>query len=216
MALGAVLEGLIGHARCLLVVALSMLSGSLASVAVPPPAVMVGSSGAAFGMIGAMGVLCLREGQTLPRRLRVARWALPIALVMDSFLVLLIPERVAWMGHLGGLLGGMGAMALLARGAGPVPLLPSSRRMRWAAAGLGVLFLCAVAVAVQGVLSGRVCSVPLRDDLSEAERTGFQAALRKLPVVCPGLAPEPRPATPTDGGTPERLRTRSSASRRGP
>ena len=120
------------------------------------------------------------------------------------------------MGHLGGLLGGMGAMALLAHGAGPVPLLPSSRRMRWAAAGLALLFFCAVAVAVQGVASGRICEVTARDDLSEAERIGFEAALRDLPVVCAGLEPEPRPANRTDGETPERPRTRSSANRRAP
>jgi hypothetical protein len=120
------------------------------------------------------------------------------------------------MAHLGGLAGGIGAMALLSRGAGPIPLLPSSRWVRWAAAGLAALFLCAVAVDVQRVASGRICEVILRDDLSEAERTGLEAALRRLPAACAGLAPEPRPATPTEGGTPERLRTRSSANRREP
>ena len=103
-------------------------------------------------------------------------------------------------------------MALLARGAGPIPLAPSPRWMRWVAAGLAVLFLWAVAVDVRRVASGRVCEVLLRDDLSEAVREGFTAALADLPVTCA----EPESVTPADNGTPERPRTRSSANRREP
>jgi len=107
-------------------------------------------------------------------------------------------------------------MALLARGAGPIPLGPSPRWMRWVAAGLTALFLWAVAVDVRRIASGQVCEVLLQDDLSEAVREGFAAALADLPVTCAPREPEPAAATPADNGTPERPRTRSSANRREP
>ncbi len=217
LGLSAVLEAQIGHLRTVLVVALSMLAGSLAAVAVPPAAsVLVGASGGIFGMIGAWGALALRQRRSPPPMLRRVRWLLPSVLVGDGALALALPERIGWSAHLGGLVGGMGAMALLARGAGPIPLGRSPRWMRWVAAGLAALFLWGVAVNVQRVASGRICEVTLRDDLSEAVRDGFTAALRDLPVTCAGLEPGPPPATPADSETPERPRTRSNASRRGP
>jgi hypothetical protein len=163
-----------------------------------------------------MWVLCLREWDAPPSPLRRVRWVLPFLVVVDSALLLAMEEAVGWIAHLGGLAGGMGAMALLSRGAGPIPLRRSSRWMGLAAAGLAALFLAGVAVAAERVASGRVCQVALRDDLGQAVREGFEAALRDLPVACPSLAPEPRPANPSDGETPERLRTRSSANRRAP
>jgi membrane associated rhomboid family serine protease len=219
LGLTAVLEAQIGHARTLLVAALSMLAGSIATVAVPPTGtVLVGASGAIFGMLGAWGTLALRQRRSLPPLLRRVRWAIPVALVADTALVFLFPAKIGWIAHLGGLAGGMAAMALLSRGAGPIPLGPSPRWMRWVAAGLTALFLWAVVVDVQRVASGRICEVLLRDDLSEAVREGFTAALGELPVTCasPEAEPEAPPATPADSGTPERPRTRSSANRRGP
>ena len=183
--LSAVLETQIGHVRTLLVVALSMLAGSLAAVAVPPGAsVLVGASGGVFGMIGAWGALALRQRQSTPPLLRRVRWAVPIVLVGDAVLALALPERIGWSAHLGGLVGGMGAMALLAQGAGPIPLGPSPRWMRWVAAGLAALFLWGVAVDVRRLATGRICEALLRDDLSEAVREGFTAALAELPVTC--------------------------------
>jgi membrane associated rhomboid family serine protease len=217
LALGGALESLVGHARYLLVVALSMLSGSIAAVAVPPAAgVLVGASGALFGTVGAMAVLVLHEWQMPPPLLRRIRRLLPIAIALDAVLALLVPERVGWIVHIGGFAGGMGAMALVSRGAGPIPLSQSSRSTRLAATGLAALFFCGVAVDVQRVASGRICEVTLRDDLSEAVRDGFEAALRNLPVVCASLRSEPPPSTPADSETPGRPRTRSSANRHGP
>ena len=51
----------------------------------------------------------------------------PSLLAADAALALLAPERVGWTVHLGGLVGGMAAMALLSRGGGPIPLGRSSR-----------------------------------------------------------------------------------------
>jgi len=217
LGLGGALEAQVGHARFLLVVALSMLAGSVAALALPPPAgVVVGASGGVFGILGAWWALVLRQWQNPPPLLHRARWAIPIALAADAALALLAPERVGWCSHLGGFAGGMAAMALLSRAGQPIPLGRSPRRMRLAAAGLAALFLWGVAVDLQRVASGRICEVMARDDLSEAVRDGFTAALRDLPVTCAGLEPGPPPATPAGSETPERPRTRSNASRRGP
>jgi len=217
LALGGVLEAQIGHARFLLLVALSMLAGSVAALALPPAAgVVVGASGAVFGVAGAWSALVLRQRKAPPPLLRRARWVLPIILATDAALALLAPGRVGWSVHLGGFAGGMAAMGLLSRGGRPIPLGRSSRRMRLAMAGLAALFLWGVAADLQRVVSGRICEVMERDDLSEAVRDGLTAALRDLPVTCAGLEPGPSPATPADSETPERPRTRSNASRRGP
>jgi membrane associated rhomboid family serine protease len=217
LGLGAVMEAQIGHARFLLVVAVSMLLGSLAALALPPPAgVMVGASGAIFGIIGAFATLWLRQRQAPSSLLRRARWLLPIALLADAVLALLAPARIGWSAHLGGLVGGMISMALASRGGGPIPLGRSSREIKGAAAGVVALFFWGVAVDVQRVVSGRICTVIERDDLSEEVRDGFTAALRDLPVTCSGLEPDSPSATRADSATRERPRTHSSESRRGP
>jgi membrane associated rhomboid family serine protease len=185
LGLGATLEAQIGSLRTLLVIALSMLAGSLAAIAVPPAgAVLVGASGAMFGILGAWGILALRQRRSLTPLLRRVRWAVPIALVADTALVFLFPAKIGWIAHLGGLAGGMAAMAVLSRGAGPIPLRRSPRWMRWVAAGLAALLLWAVAVDVHRIASGEVCEVLLRDDMSETNRELFTAALAEMPVTC--------------------------------
>jgi membrane associated rhomboid family serine protease len=217
LAFGATLEAQVGHARFLLLVGLSMISGSLVSIALPPPAgVVVGASGALFGMIGAMAALVLRDRQDPPPLLRRVRWALPIVLVGDTALALLVPGRVGWSAHLGGFAGGMAAGAMLFRGAGPIPLGRATRATRLAAAAVALLFVWGIAADVHRIASGRICQVIERDPLSPAVRDGFAAALHSLPVACPHLEREPLPATRADSGTPARSRTRSSASRHGP
>jgi len=217
LGLGAALEAQIGNARFLLVVALSMLFSSMATLALPPAAgVLVGASGALFGLIGAMAVLALRQWRAPPPLLRRVRWLLPIALAADAAVALAAPGRVGWSAHLGGLVGGMASMALAAHGGGPIPLGRPPRRVRLAAVGVAALFLWGVAADLQRVVSGRICEVIQRDDLSQAVREGFSAALRDMPVTCAGLEPGPPSATPADSAKPERRRTRSSASRRGP
>jgi membrane associated rhomboid family serine protease len=158
LGLGAALEAHVGAVRTLLVVLLSMLAGSLATIVVPPGGgVVVGASGAAFGILGAWGTLVLRQWGSPTRALRTMRWGLPGALVADAALACALPAKIGWASHLGGFAGGMAAMALLARGAGPIPLRRSPRWMWWAAAGLAALFFWAVAVDVQRIASGRIC-----------------------------------------------------------
>jgi rhomboid protease GluP len=217
LGLGATLEAQIGHARFLLVVTLSMLAGSLTALSFPPAGgVVVGASGGTFGILGAWAALVLRQWQTPPTLLRRARWALPVVLAGDAALALLAPERIGWSVHFGGFVAGMTAMALLSRGDGPIPLGRSSRRISLTVAGLAALFLWGVAADLQRIASGRICEITLRDNLSPAVRDGFTAALGDLRVTCPGLESGPPPAIPAGSETPERPRTRSSGSRRGP
>jgi rhomboid protease GluP len=214
---GAALEAQVGHARFLLLVGLSMISGSLLSVALPPPGgVVVGASGALFGVIGAMAALVLRDRRDPPSLLRRARWVIPIVLVGDSALALLAPGRVGWSAHLGGFAGGLAAGAILFRGAGPIPLGRATSATRLAAAAVALLFAWGIAADAHRIASGRICEVIERGVVSAAVRDGFASALRDLPVACPHLEREPPPATRADSGPPARSRTRSSASRRGP
>jgi membrane associated rhomboid family serine protease len=195
MGLGATLEAQIGGPRTLLVVGLSMFAGSVATIAVSPGAsVVVGASGGVFGVFGAWGTLALRQRRSPTPLLRRVRWCTPIALLADSVLAFLFPAKIGWASHFGGFAGGMAAMALLSRGAGPIPLRRSPHWMRWLAVGLAALFLWAIAVDVRRVASGRICEV-LDRDWNEANRKGFTAALRDMPVDCANLEPEPPPAT---------------------
>lgn len=186
LGLGAVFEGQAGHARFLLVVGISMIAGSLAALAFPPSGgVLVGASGGLFGMLGALAVLVFRQRHALPPLLRRVRWVVPVAIVLDSLWGLFLsPDRIGWVAHLGGFVGGMAAMAVLARGAGPIPLESPPRRMRVVVAVLCALFLLGAAVDVERVVTGRICRVMESDDLSAAMREGFEEALRRLPVSC--------------------------------
>jgi membrane associated rhomboid family serine protease len=201
LSLGAILEAQIGHARFLLVVGLSMLAGTIAGVVLLPSpwGVAVGSSAALFGMLGAWEVLVLRQRHDPPPLLRRLGRVIPIllvlALVSDLGFSFLSCQKIGWMLHLGGLAGGTASMALLSRGAGSVPFGRAPRGMRLAAAGLVLVFLLGVAVDLQRVASGRICEVLERDDLDAVDRAGFTEALRKFPVACANLGPEPPPAT---------------------
>jgi membrane associated rhomboid family serine protease len=185
LGLGAILEAQIGHARLLVMIALSMLAGSIANVVLPASGgVSVGASAALFGMLGAWATLALREWPAPPPLLRRVLWVLPFALVGDAAVALLLPARIGWVAHLAGFVGGMAAMAVVARGAGPIPLAGPPHRTRMAAALLCGLFLLGAAVDVERVATGRICRVMEREDLSAAMREGFDDALRRLPVSC--------------------------------
>jgi membrane associated rhomboid family serine protease len=185
LGLGATLEAQIGHSRLFLVVAVSMLAGSVANVVLPTSGgVSVGASAALFGMLGAWGALALRQRPAPSPLLRRVPWVIPFVFVAEAAVALLLPARIGWVAHLGGFVGGMAAMAVLARGAGPIPLAKAKRRMRVAVALLCALFLLGGAVSLARVASGRICQVLERGDLSVAVRAGLGEALRQLPVTC--------------------------------
>lgn len=128
LSLGMFYERLLGTGRFLTLFALASLGGGVAARSVGAQSVMVGASGALWGILGVASALALRPGDTLPaevqagfRRGAATNMAIQVAV---SFL-----PGVSWQAHLGG---GLVGFALMASGA----LRPrAGRRARWSAAG---------------------------------------------------------------------------------
>lgn len=125
--LGPQLEQILGRARFLALYLISALGGSAGVMLFSEPYIpTIGASGAIYGMIGAMLLLALKTKGDV-RGILV--WlGLNVAL---SFLW----AGVSWQGHLGGLLGGLGATAILL-------YLPKDRRsLQWPLLGLMALVI---------------------------------------------------------------------------
>ncbi len=140
---GPIVERLYGHVRFLALYLAAGLCGSLASLAVHPQAVGAGASGAVFGVYGALGAFLLREGKAIPtpELLRLSRVA--GAFIGYNLLFGLSHAEIDAAAHVGGLLAGAGAGALLARPLNPARL-PSP--LRPVAVTAGVLGLVAAAL----------------------------------------------------------------------
>jgi len=95
--LGPLLEGLVGRARFAAVYVLSALGGSVAVLWLAPLSVVVGASGAIFGLLGAFFVI--------QRRLGGRNVQLVVIIAINLALGFLIPN-VSWQSHIGGLLVG--------------------------------------------------------------------------------------------------------------
>jgi len=95
--LGPLLESLIGRARFAAVYVLSALGGSVAVLWLAPLSVVVGASGAIFGLLGAFFVI--------QRRLGGGNVQLVVIIVINLALGFVIPG-VSWQSHVGGLLVG--------------------------------------------------------------------------------------------------------------
>jgi membrane associated rhomboid family serine protease len=95
--LGPLLESLIGRGRFAAVYVLSALGGSVAVLWLAPLSVVVGASGAIFGLLGAFFVI--------QRRLGGRNVQLVVIIAINLALGFLIPG-VSWQSHLGGLLVG--------------------------------------------------------------------------------------------------------------
>jgi membrane associated rhomboid family serine protease len=106
-ALGTPLEGLLGKARFLAIFFISLLTGSIASVYFDTRDIIsVGASGAIFGLFGAFIVLNKRIGES----------AKEIYVIIGlNFALGFILGGVEWRAHLGGLIGGFVATAVISR-----------------------------------------------------------------------------------------------------
>lgn len=103
--LGPLLEHLIGRARFATVYVLSALGGSAAVALLAPGAVVVGASGAIFGLLGAFFVI--------QRRLGGGNVQLIVIIGLNLVLGFVVPN-VSWEAHVGGLLvGALCAWAML-------------------------------------------------------------------------------------------------------
>lgn len=121
LALGGLMERLIGGYRLAIIYVVSALAGSLSSVFVSGGWLSVGASGAVFGLLGAFGVMQLRHGRRLPPGIAQSRrWWLFI-LGANAALPIALPMIDVW-AHVGGFVGGALVAGLLLRS--PVAIRP--------------------------------------------------------------------------------------------
>jgi membrane associated rhomboid family serine protease len=132
---GPILEQAIGRARFLVLYLLAAFGGSVAVLLLNPGVVVVGASGAIFGLMGAFFVVQRRLGGNSAQLLIVIGLNLVIGFVVPG---------ISWEGHVGGLVVGSGVAAIY---------LATRRRQQKpaqiaAVAGVAVLLLAITAVAV--------------------------------------------------------------------
>lgn len=109
--LGTVVERLYGPRRFVAVVAFGGMGGAAASV-MWTTAPSVGASGAAFALVGALGVFALQWRDHLPRRFVVVIGA-QVAMYLAAGVVLaLTMDRIDHAAHLGGTLAGAAVAAI--------------------------------------------------------------------------------------------------------
>ena len=139
--LGPTLEGIIGRVRFLAVYLLSGFSSSvLVLYLAGPDSSTVGASGALFGLLGALLVVA--------RKARLNTQWLVQNLVIGVVITVVGWRFISWQGHLGGLVGGAIAAAIIA-------YAPKANRsvVQWAGLGLLTVVLLALAFVRAGTLA---------------------------------------------------------------
>jgi len=129
--LGPHVEAVFGRVRYLAVYLLAGLTGSLAAFWLSDPqSSVLGASGAIWGLMGAMFVIARRVGSDTSWLLQMIGLNVVITILGASF--------ISWQGHLGGLVGGAAAAAVLV-------FAPRGNRARWQVLGCaGLVVLLAV------------------------------------------------------------------------
>jgi membrane associated rhomboid family serine protease len=138
---GPVLEGIVGRARFLAIYLVSALAASVMVVWFSYEfSSTVGASGAIFGLLGALLVVA--------RRGRLNSQWLVQNLVLGVVITVVGWRYISWQGHLGGLLGGALAAAIIA-------YAPKARRtpVQWAGLGLLTVVLLVLAFVRDTALS---------------------------------------------------------------
>lgn len=102
--LGPLLESLVGRARFAAIYVLSMLGGSVAVLWLAPGTVVVGASGAIFGLLGAFFVIQRRLGGTSIQLVVIIAINLGIGFIVPG---------ISWQAHIGGLLVGAACAAVM-------------------------------------------------------------------------------------------------------
>jgi len=102
---GPQLDAVLGRVRFLALYFLSLLAGStLVYWAAPDYQSTVGASGAIFGLMGALLVICIKRHLDLRQVL---------ILIVANFAITFAISGISWQGHLGGFLGGAAVAAAL-------------------------------------------------------------------------------------------------------
>ncbi len=128
--MGQALEPLLGRLRFVVLYLLAAFGGSVAVLLLSSPMQpVVGASGAVFGLFGAMLVIQRRRGGDVRQ--------LVVLIAINGVLGFVIPN-ISWQAHLGGLLVGGAAAAILAY----APQRKNRSQIQWLGlAGLGVILL---------------------------------------------------------------------------
>ena len=132
--LGPALEGVIGRTRFVAVYLAGALGGSVAVLWLANPlSSTVGASGAIFGLLGALLVTATKA--------RVDRQWIVQNLMLGVLITVIGWRFISWQGHLGGLLGGAAAAAIIA-------FAPRTRRSLVQWVGLALLAVVLLALAL--------------------------------------------------------------------
>jgi rhomboid protease GluP len=141
LSLGRPYERILGTGRFLVLFVLSAIGGGALALALKPAGVMVGASGALWGLLGMALGLSFRPGDTLPPEVLPGFREATHRIVFIQVLVSFAPG-VSWQAHLGG---GLVGLALMASGL----LRPTPRgSLRWALAGAVAALALAASFAV--------------------------------------------------------------------
>jgi len=128
--LGPLLETLVGRARFAAIYLLSTLGGSVAVLWLAPASIVVGASGAIFGLLGAFFVIQRRLGGTSIQ--------LIVIIAINLALGFFVPG-ISWQAHIGGLLVGAACAAVLMG----TRRADQQRRQALMLAGIGVVLVVA-------------------------------------------------------------------------
>jgi membrane associated rhomboid family serine protease len=129
--LGTMLEPAIGHLKFGVIYAVSLLTGSLGALVVSPHVLTVGASGAVFGVMGAAAL------EMRARQIPIMQSGVGMLILINLIFSFTVPG-ISWGGHLGGLIGGLVAMAMIQTG-------DRYRRQALALAGCAAIAVAAVA-----------------------------------------------------------------------
>lgn len=182
--LGTFYEGLLGRWRFAVLFALAAIGGGLAASFAGPMHVVVGASGALWGMLGVSFALALRPGAMLPAAMLPSFRRNAVSNLVLQVLVSMIPN-VSWQAHLGG---GVVGFALMLTGVLRPRDDDRDDRM-WTIAGLSALALCAAGV-IAALATGRPWT--LRDPPT---LTRYALPGTTVTVALPGAPTREGPAT---------------------
>ena len=138
---GPALEGIVGRTRFLAIYAIGALGSSvLVLYLAGADSSTVGASGALFGLLGALLVTA--------RKARLNSQWLRQNLILGVIITVVGWRAISWQGHLGGLLAGLAAAAIVA-------YAPKARRtaVQWAGLGLLTVVLLVLAFVRAGALA---------------------------------------------------------------
>jgi membrane associated rhomboid family serine protease len=159
---GRLVERLFGNARFAALYLAAGIFGSTASVLQHPDVVSAGASGAVFGVYAALGGFLLQQRRSIPGPVLAGLRNVAVSFVGYNLVFGLTNRNIDMAAHVGGLVGGFAAGALLAR-----PLAPGrSQGVR------GAGLIAAASLALIGIV-GWLPSPAERVPLAPRELPGF-------------------------------------------